>query len=184
MFKKMIVLLGSLGLVSTSTMISTNVVSCGDSNDIKTLTYNQGKGDVDVITLLTDNSTNLGSDKKPLQVNNSKLVIDYPDTKGKAGVSNVDNNFEGTQNTSFINLVEKNEYQIKVEEIFTEVKDMQPTVNVNDSTMSSYIMTVRGTKDSSTLEVMFIKQTIGVSGENITCTNSTDYKLTVKIEVQ
>ncbi|AKX34351.1 hypothetical protein SLITO_v1c07260 [Spiroplasma litorale] len=155
--KKILSILGSLGIISSSATLSSNVVSCADNS--KELTFKDGKSNKDVVNLFIDKTkTNIfnyeeGNEHHPVSVIDNKLGEDYLDLTdkfnwGKYSFGNVDGQvliFESMPKDSMEFLGKD------LNEIFNEVSSLQ---TINETTENSlkitvYVSTIKGSKGDS-----------------------------------
>lgn len=167
--KKLMSLMAAIGLVSSTGTLFSNVVSCSKakpSDEVKTLTYKEGKNDRSFVEVL-ENKTKIGNDSegRGLLVDQNKLQRDYLDKKNES--DEVDfGKYEGSavyftvDKTTAINNEESNEdsriedsFPNYMKEIFNELNDFKNKQVVNKTekrvTVDYYFMTIKGVKDSS-----------------------------------
>lgn len=145
--KKLMSLMAAIGLVSSTGTLFFNVVSCSKakpSDEVKTLTYKEGKNDKSFVEVL-ENKTKIGNDseERGLFVEQNKLQRDYLDEKNES--DEVDfGKYEGSavyftvDKTTAINNEESNEdsriedsFPNYMKEIFNELNDFKNKQVVN-----------------------------------------------------
>ncbi|AKX34640.1 hypothetical protein SLITO_v1c10290 [Spiroplasma litorale] len=176
--KKLLTLFGAIGLMSSSAILSANVVSCGDTtteDNSKPLTYKEGKKDSDIVELLKKEDTKIGTEGKPLQTEASKLASDYKDTTSEeyGGIQ-----IEGTVISSFLGTGGK-AFIDEVNEIYNETGDLK--IGQEGTKLVAYLMTIKGTKGESKFNLAVIKVEMEANAE--TGKMSTKFSKDFKIEV-
>ncbi|AKU80276.1 hypothetical protein [Spiroplasma turonicum] len=178
--KKLLGLFSAFGVIASTAAISANVVSCGNKDDAKSLTYNEGKSDKDVVEMLTNESAKIGmEDSKPLQVKDGKLDADYKDTEN----TNEDGQkvtIEGAFVISASSSSKDKSFTDEVNKIFKETGDLIPSHN-DDDTGFDYLMTIKGSKGSKNFDLNIVKFTVAKNGDKYSYETKTDYRITVTI---
>lgn len=161
--KKLMSFVAAIGLVSSTGTTFSNVVSCSKAKkeEIKSLTYKEGKKDNDFIEVLKNKALiGTNAETKGLLIEGNKLQRDYLDEKVEDEDFDL-GNFEGTmvvfpsqknpENNEEANLTEA--FPDFINEIFNEVKGLKNEKTTNDVektfSISFYFFAIKGTKNSS-----------------------------------
>ncbi|AKU79954.1 hypothetical protein [Spiroplasma turonicum] len=131
--KKILSIVTSFALLSGSTSLVNNVVSCGDKNKVESFTYYKNKGDKDLVNLFTSKQSGTGDDNKPLQIENNLLSKSYENSQAKDYTQNDYNihlsGYDGTNLFVAGYYKENASFCIDLEEIIVELKDLK---KIND----------------------------------------------------
>ncbi|AOG60865.1 hypothetical protein SHELI_v1c09160 [Spiroplasma helicoides] len=173
--KKLLSLLAATGLVATSGSVA---VACNkkDQNNVKELTYSDGKKDADVVAYLSDkNKTSIIqlTISEPLKVSENKLDVDYKDTKtgDYDGFGNSKElEIEGTL-ISFkdMNMQEQGKMFGSFTELFKELKDLNLTSKQDgdNSVLTIYFITIKGQKGNDNFDLAVIEEKVIVDKDGI-----------------
>ncbi|ASP28423.1 hypothetical protein SCORR_v1c06510 [Spiroplasma corruscae] len=188
--KKILSILLSFGLLVTSNSLLSNVVSCGDSSFIKELSYNNGKSDRDVISILTDAKIlYINSESNKLSISSdNKLDEDYKDSENQGinpfGIDGLV--IDGA-------LILPKDYQKNTNPFVKELKEIfDETINLNGlesekegSVLNLYVFSIKGNKGDSKFNInvtnLYIENTIDSNKVKTSWTTKELYYKTVSL---
>ncbi|ASP28357.1 hypothetical protein SCORR_v1c05850 [Spiroplasma corruscae] len=173
--KKILSLLSSIGLVTTSSSLSMNVVSCGDSDTSKELTYQDNKKDSDAVEYLTNplkvGVYNLETKKyEQLSIVDKKLGKDYHDLDSS---NIVDGTSIGTFEGSLLNFIDGSFEEGKslfgdFDTIYKEIADLKATSTKDGENLNVtfYNASIKGNKDDLTFILNIYKVSTKIDKDN------------------